>query len=65
MIGPENNLTASLMNSAIVVFVKTVYFANQVVESGVVVNDIFTAVLPHFYSFVKSDSIQCATLYFK
>ncbi len=34
------------MNNAIVVFVKTVDLANQLVESGVVINGIFTPVLP-------------------
>ncbi len=34
------------MNNAFVVFVKTVDLANQLVESGVVINGIFTPVLP-------------------
>lgn len=46
MIGPENILSASRMNSAIVVFAKTIDFANQLVEIGVVLNGIFTQVLP-------------------
>lgn len=46
VIGPENILSASRMNSAIVVFLKTIDLANQLVESGLEVNGIFTPVLP-------------------
>lgn len=46
VIGPENILSASRMNSAIVVFVKTIDLANQLVEIGVVLNCVFTQVLP-------------------
>lgn len=46
VIGPENILSASRMNSAIVVFVKTIDLANQLVEIGVELNGIFTQVLP-------------------
>ncbi len=46
VIGTENIMSASRMNNAIVVFVKTVDLANQLVESGVVINGIFTPVLP-------------------
>ncbi len=46
VIGTENIVSASRMNNAFVVFVKTVDLANQLVESGVVINGIFTPVLP-------------------
>lgn len=46
VIGPENIISASRMNSAIVVFLKTIDLANLLVESGIVINDIFTPVLP-------------------
>lgn len=45
-VGHENIVSASRMNSAVVVFVKTVDLANQLVERGIVINGIFTPVLP-------------------
>ncbi len=46
LIGYENILSASRMNSAVVIFVKTIELANQLVETGVEINGIFTQVLP-------------------
>lgn len=45
-IGHENILSASRMNSAVVVFAKTVDLANQLVQNGIVIKGIFTPVLP-------------------
>lgn len=45
-VGHESNVSASRMNSAVVVFVKIVDLANQLVQSGIVINGIFTPVLP-------------------
>lgn len=44
--GHENVLSASRMNNAIVIFLKTIDLANLVVESGVEIGGIFTSVLP-------------------
>lgn len=46
VIGPENILSRSRLNSVIVVLVKTTDLANPLVESGIVVNGTFTPVLP-------------------
>lgn len=46
VVGTESILSASRMNNAIVVFLKTVDLANQLVESGIVIGGIFTPVLP-------------------
>lgn len=46
VVGTENIISASRMNSAIVIFLKTVVLANRIVENGIVVNGIFTPVLP-------------------
>ncbi len=46
LIGYENILSASRMNIAVVIFVKTIELANQLVETGVEINGIFTQVLP-------------------
>lgn len=45
LIGCENILSASRMNSAVVIFVKMIELANQLVETGVEINEIFTQVL--------------------
>lgn len=45
-VGHENIVSASRMNSAVVVFMKTVDLANQLVENGIVINGIFIPVLP-------------------
>jgi len=46
VVGCENVLSASRMNNAIVVFLKTVELANLLVESGVVIDNVFVPVLP-------------------
>lgn len=46
VVGHENVLSASRMNNAIVLFVKTIELANLLVESGVEIGGIFTSVLP-------------------
>lgn len=46
IVGCENIMSASRMNKAIVVFVKTIELANQLVDSGIVINGMFTSVLP-------------------
>lgn len=46
LIGYENILSASRMNGAVVVFVKTIELANQLVETGVDIGGIFAQVLP-------------------
>lgn len=46
LIGCENVLSASRMNGAVVVFVKTIDLANQLVETGVEIRGFFTQVLP-------------------
>lgn len=46
VVGCENVVSASRMNNAIVVFLKTTELANIVVESGVVVDNAFVPVLP-------------------
>nr|BAC82608.1 gag-like protein [Danio rerio] len=45
-VGHDNILSASRMNGAVVVFVKTVDLANLLVQNGIVINGIFTPVLP-------------------
>ena len=42
----ENILSAARMNNAIVLFLRTVDFANELIENGIVVDGIFTPVLP-------------------
>lgn len=46
LIGYESILSASHMNGATVVFVKTIELANQLVETGVDICGIFTQVIP-------------------
>ncbi|KAL2079064.1 hypothetical protein ACEWY4_024808 [Coilia grayii] len=46
LIGHPNILSASRMNNAIVLFLKTTELANNLVESGVVIDGGFTEVLP-------------------
>ena len=45
-VGHDNILSAARMNSAIVMFLRTVDMANEVVENGIVVDGSFTPVLP-------------------
>jgi len=42
-VGHENIVSASRMNSAVVVFVKTVDLANKLVQSGIVIKGVFSA----------------------
>lgn len=49
VVGCENVVSASRMNNAVVVFMKTVELANIVVESGVVIDNAFVSGLT-FYS---------------
>lgn len=46
VIGHENIMSASKMNSAIVIFLNSVEKANELVETGIVVDNLFTPVLP-------------------
>lgn len=46
VVGCENVLSASRMNNAVVVFLKTIELANLLVESGVVIDNVFVPVLP-------------------
>lgn len=46
VVGCENVVSASRMNGAVVVFMKTVELANIAVESGVVIDNAFVSVLP-------------------
>lgn len=46
VVGHDNILSAARMNNAIVLFLDTVELANELVERGLVVDGIFTAVLP-------------------
>ncbi|KAL2096623.1 hypothetical protein ACEWY4_008771 [Coilia grayii] len=46
LIGHPNILSASRMNNAIVLFLRTIELANDLVESGVVIDGGFTEVLP-------------------
>lgn len=46
VVGHEHIMSASRMNSATVVFLSTVEKANEVVETGVVIDNLFTPVLP-------------------
>ncbi len=46
VVGHENILSASKMNNAIVIFLSTVERANELVEAGIVVDELFTPVLP-------------------
>lgn len=46
VVGIENVLSASRMNNAVVLFLKTIEFANLLVENGIEVGGIFTLVLP-------------------
>lgn len=46
VVGFESILSAARMNSAIVIFLSSVEKANELVERGLVINDVFTAMLP-------------------
>ncbi|KAA0701416.1 hypothetical protein E1301_Tti024117 [Triplophysa tibetana] len=46
VVGHDSIVSASKMNSAVVVFLKSVEKANELVEKGIVVNNLFTPVLP-------------------
>lgn len=46
VVGHESILSASRMNNATVIFLRTVEKANKLVETGIVVDDLFTPVLP-------------------
>lgn len=46
VVGHDNIMSASRMNSAIVVFLSSVEKANELVETGIVVDNLFTPVLP-------------------
>ncbi len=46
VVGHESILSASKMNNAIVIFLSTVERANELVEAGIVVDELFTPVLP-------------------
>lgn len=46
VIGHESILSASRMNNATVIFLSTVEKANKLVEVGIVVDELFTSVLP-------------------
>lgn len=46
VVGHENILSASRMNNATVIFLSTVEKANELVETGIVVDDVFNPVLP-------------------
>ncbi len=46
VVGHESILSASKMNNAIVIFLSTVEKANELVEAGIVVDELFTPVLP-------------------
>src|SRR4029434_10136297 len=61
-VGHDNILSAARMNSAIVMFLRTVDKANEVVESGIVVDGSFTPVLPlstpsNVPPFIKDDTL--------
>lgn len=45
-VGHVSILSASRMNNATVIFLSTVEKANNLVETGIVVDDLFTPVLP-------------------
>ncbi|KAL0146569.1 hypothetical protein M9458_058200 [Cirrhinus mrigala] len=46
LVGHEHVLSASRMNSAVVIFLSSIEKANELVETGIVVGDNFTPVLP-------------------
>ena len=46
IVGHDNVLSAARMNNAVVLFLRTIAMANEVVERGVVINGEFTSVLP-------------------
>ena len=46
IVGHGNILSAARMNNAVVLFLRTTEMANEVVESGVSINGVFTSVLP-------------------
>lgn len=56
VVGFENVLSASRMNNAIVVFLKTIDLANTLVESGVVIDGFHFSTSP-FYTVQKSHPV--------
>lgn len=46
VVGHENIVSAPRMNNAIVLFLKSIELANQLTENGVVIDGIFTSVVP-------------------
>lgn len=46
VVGYEHILSASRMNSAIVIFLSSIEKANEIVQKGIVIDGMFTAVLP-------------------
>ncbi|KAL2076332.1 hypothetical protein ACEWY4_028084 [Coilia grayii] len=46
VVGHENIMSASRMNNAIVLFLKSTELANMLTENGVVINGVFTSVVP-------------------
>lgn len=46
LVGPENIASASRMNRAVVIFIKSVDLANALVLSGIVIKDTFHTVMP-------------------
>lgn len=46
VVGHESILSSSRMNNTTVIFLSTIEKANELVETGIVVDDLFTPVLP-------------------
>ncbi len=46
VVGHENIMSASRMNSAIVIFFNTIEKANEVVQRGIIIDGVLTPVLP-------------------
>lgn len=46
VVGFDSIMSASRMNSAVVIFLDTIEKVNRVVQSGVVIQDTFTPVMP-------------------
>lgn len=63
--GHENVLSASRMNNAIVIFLKTIDLTNLVAESGIEIRGIFYISASLFYPFKESQAIKCAAVYQK
>lgn len=63
VVGSKSILSASRMNSAIVLFLDDVNKVNEIVANGIVINESYTPVMPLMQPAKKNLVVKCSTVH--